>query len=69
MPVRPILSEEVVVSDRRLAEALAVLADTFEDYNPSARRDLIARFWIAFPELRERVESDMGRRLARLARG
>ena len=69
VPVRPILSEEVVVSDRRLAEALAVLADTFEDYNPSARRDLIARFWIAFPELRERVESDMGRRLARLARG
>ena len=40
----------VAVSDRRLAEALAVLADTFEEYNASARRDLIARFWIAFPE-------------------
>ena len=69
VPVRPIMSEEVVVSDRRLAEALAVLADTFEDYNPSAQRDLIARFWIAFPELKERADSGTGRRLARLARG
>ncbi|MDE0046516.1 MAG: hypothetical protein OXU19_11765 [bacterium] len=69
MPARPVPSEVVAVPDRRLAEALAVLADTFEDYNPSARRDLIARFWIAFPELRERAESGAGRQLARLARG
>ncbi|MDE0242777.1 MAG: helix-turn-helix transcriptional regulator [bacterium] len=69
IPARPVPSEGVAVSDRRLAEALAVLADTFEDYNAGARRDLIARFWIAFPELRERVESGAGRRMARLARG
>ncbi|MDE0241112.1 MAG: hypothetical protein OXI95_04975 [bacterium] len=52
-----------------MAEVLAALADTFEEYNASARRDLIARFWIAFPELKERVDSGAGRRLARLARG
>ena len=68
-PARPVPGDEAAVSDRRLAEALAVLADAFEDYNASAQRDLIARFWIAFPELKERVESGAGRRLARLARG
>ena len=69
MSASPVPGEVVVVPDRRLAEVLAVLADTFEDYNPSARRDLIARFWIAFPELKERADSGVGRRLARLARG
>ena len=69
VPASPVPSEMVAVPDRRLAEVLAALADTFEEYNASARRDLIARFWIAFPELKERVDSGAGRRLARLARG
>ena len=69
MPASPMPGDVVAVSDRRLAEALAVLADTFEDYNASAQRDLIARFWIAFPELKERADSGAGRRLARLACG
>lgn len=69
VPARPEPSEVVAVPDRGLAEVLAVLADTFEDYNASAQRDLITRFWIAFPELKDRMESGKGRRLARLARG
>ena len=61
--------ESQPVSDRRLAEVLAVLADAFEEYDGRAREDMIARFWGLHPDLRERAIAGEGRRLARLAGG
>ena len=49
------------VPDRRIAEALAVLADEYEALNPRGRESLLMRFWAAYPDLRERE-----RRLARV---
>lgn len=40
------------VTDRELAELLALLADEWEALNPHGRRQLSARFKSAFPELR-----------------
>ena len=55
------------VPDRRIAEALAVLADEYEALNPRGRESLLMRFWAAYPDLRERRSLGQGRRLARLA--
>ena len=49
------------VSDPRLAEVLAVLADTFDALDPAGRELLLAHFWATHPALRERE-----RRLARV---
>ena len=46
------------VSDRRLAEVLAVLADEWEEaVDERAREALLIRFWHAYPDLREREQS------------
>lgn len=45
------------VPDRRIAEALAVLADEYEALNPRGRESLLMRFWAAYPDLRERERS------------
>lgn len=57
------------VADPRLAEALAALADEYEELNPRGREALLIRFWHAHPDLAERAASRQGRRLARLAGG
>ena len=57
------------VPDRRIAEALAVLADEYEALNARGRESLLMRFWAAHPDLRERALHHAGRRLARLAGG
>lgn len=57
------------VSDPRLAEVLAVLADTFDALDPAGRELLLAHFWATHPALRERAQARAGPRLARLAGG
>ena len=42
------------VTDPRIAEALAVLADEYEALNARGRESLLMRFWAAHPDLRER---------------
>ena len=52
------------VADRRIAEVLAVLADTFDALGEPGRELLLAHFWATHPALRER-----GRRLGRVVGG
>ena len=49
------------VTDRHIAEAVAVLADEYEALNARGRESLLMRFWATHPDLRERE-----RRLARV---
>ena len=57
------------VTDRHIAEAVAVLADEYEALNARGRESLLMRFWATHPDLRERAAARAGRRLARLAGG
>ena len=65
----PPVSAEAVepVADPRLARLIAALADRWEEGDEDLRRDLEARFWAYYPDLRERAASGQGRRVARLA--
>ena len=63
-PATPALE---AVSDRRLAEVLAVIADEWDACDERGRAGLLARFWGLHPDLRERAAARAGRRLARLA--
>ena len=45
------------VTDPRIAEALAVLADEYEALNARGRESLLLRFWAAHPDLRESARS------------
>ena len=49
------------VTDRHIAEAVAVLADEYDALNARGRESLLMRFWAVHPDLRERE-----RRLARV---
>lgn len=57
------------VSDRRLAELIAAVADEYEALDPVGQASMLTRIWGLHPELRERADRAAGRRLARLARG
>ena len=57
------------VTDPRIAEALAALADEYEALDARGRESLLVRFWALNPDLRERAAARQGPRLARLARG
>ena len=57
------------MSDRRLAEMLAAVADEWEALNEPGRSSMAKRFWHDHPHLRERADALAGRRLARLAGG
>ena len=47
-------------TDRRAAEVLAAMADSFEQLNERGREDLLVRFWSAFPDLKARSADDLG---------
>ena len=55
------------VNDRLLAEAIAALADEYEDLDSHGRDVLLIRFWHTYPELKQRSERGEGRRVAGLA--
>ena len=57
------------VTDPRIAEVLAVLADEYEALDARGRESLLLRFWALNPDLRERAAARQGPRLARLAGG
>ena len=56
------------VTDRSIAEAVAALADAYEQHNDYGRDALLIRFWEAHPDLRRSISSSPGRRLSWLAR-